>query len=161
MVKDIPHDGRHLLQTRFGVLDRLYPTGELNVVPEVNQIALHSKFENASSKAITLHTMAAKVGTSNKVAISCTCKKSYSPKSRCKYQKQKLKCTQYSHSSARDCRNIDTIKKEIETAVVDRPANSSDSDSSTLLPSNSDDDSLLPEKLKYLPLLPPDKKRPE
>ncbi len=26
MVKDIPHDERHLLQTQFGVLDRLYPT---------------------------------------------------------------------------------------------------------------------------------------
>ena len=26
MVKDIPHDGRHLLQTKFRVLDRLYLT---------------------------------------------------------------------------------------------------------------------------------------
>ncbi len=25
MVKDIPHDGRHHLQTQFGVLNRLYP----------------------------------------------------------------------------------------------------------------------------------------
>ncbi len=26
MIKDIPHDGQHLLQTRFGVLDLLYLT---------------------------------------------------------------------------------------------------------------------------------------
>lgn len=32
MIKRIPHEGRHEIQTRFGVLDRLYPTGELNVI---------------------------------------------------------------------------------------------------------------------------------
>ncbi len=93
MVKDIPNDRRHLLQTQFSVLDRLYPTWELNVIPEVDQTALRSEFENASSKAITLHVGAAKVGTSNKVAVSCTCKKTCSPKFWCKCQKQKIKCT--------------------------------------------------------------------
>ncbi len=111
MVKDIPHDRPHLLQTQFGVLDRLYSNGELNVVPEVDQTALCSKFENAPSKAITLHAVATKVGTSNKVALSCTCKKICSLKSRCKCQKQKLKCTQYCHSSTQDCRNMGTIEE--------------------------------------------------
>ena len=91
IVKDISHDGRHLPKTQFGVLDRLYPTGELNVVPEVDQKALRSEFKNSLSKAITLHTVAAKVGTSHKVAVSCTCNKTCSPKSRCKCQKLKLK----------------------------------------------------------------------
>ncbi len=106
MVKDILHHGRHLLQTQFGVLDRLYPTWELNVVPEVDQTALCSEFENAPSKTITLHALAAKVETSNKVAVSCTCKKTGSPKPRCNCQKRKLECTQYCHSSARDCENM-------------------------------------------------------
>lgn len=81
MVKNISHNGRHLLQTRFGILDRLYPTGELNIVLEVDQTGLRSKFENASSKAITLHAVAAEVETSNKVAVFFTCKKICSPKS--------------------------------------------------------------------------------
>ena len=80
MVKDIPHDGRHLLQTQFGVLDRLYPTRELNVVPEVVQTALRFEFKNAPSKAITLHPVASKDRTSNKVAVSYTCKKTCSPR---------------------------------------------------------------------------------
>lgn len=99
MIKDNPNDGRHFLQTQFGVLDRLYPTEELIVVPEVDQIALRSDFENAPSKRITLHAVAAKVGTSNKVAVSFSCKRTCSPKSRCKCQRQKLKYTQYCHSS--------------------------------------------------------------
>lgn len=37
MVKSIPHEGRHQLQTKFGILDRLYPTGELNVIPNSNR----------------------------------------------------------------------------------------------------------------------------
>ncbi len=74
MVKDILHDGRHLLQTQFGVLDRLYPTWELNIVPEIGQTALRSEFENWVSKAITLHTVVAKVRTCNKLAVCCTCK---------------------------------------------------------------------------------------
>ena len=154
MIKDIPHDGRHLLQTRFGVLDQIYPTGELNVVPEVDQIALWSDFENAPSKTITLHAMAAKVGTCNKIAVSCSCKKTCSPKSRCKCQKQKLKCTQYCHSSARDCGNMSTIEESTETAVIERPVQISDSDSPPLLPSDSDDDPLLPEKPEHSPLPP-------
>lgn len=127
--KNIPHDGRHLLQTRFGVLDWLYPTRELNVVPEVDLIALRSEFENTPSKAITLHTVAAKVRTSNKIAVSCSCKKTCSPKSRCKYQKQKLKYIQYCHSSACDCGNMDSIEEGTEIAGIERPVQISDSKS--------------------------------
>ena len=138
IVKDISHQGWHLLQTQFSVLDKLYLTRELNVVPEVNQTALRFEFENAPSKAITLHSVAEKFGTSNKVTVSCTCKKTCSPKSRCNCQKQKLKCTQYCYSSARDCGNMGTFEERTETAVVDRPANNPNSDFPPLLPSNSD-----------------------
>ena len=36
MIKEIPHEGRHKIQTKFGILDRLYPTSELNVVPSAD-----------------------------------------------------------------------------------------------------------------------------
>ncbi len=140
IAKDIPHYWRNLPQTQFAVLDWLHPIGELNVVPEVDQTAFCSEFENALSKAIILHAVAAKVETSDKVAVFCTYKKTCIPKSRCNCQKQKLKCTKYCHSSARDCGNMDTIKEGTKTVVVDRSANNSDSDSSSLSPSNSEDD---------------------
>lgn len=99
--------------------------------------------------------MAAKVGTSSKVAVFCTCKKTCSPKSRSKCQKQKLKCTQYCHSSACDCGNVGTIEEGTETAIANRPAQSSNSDSPPILPSDSDDDPSLPEEPEHSPLLPP------
>ena len=48
------------------------------------------------------------------------------------------------------------INKITETAVVDRPANNSDSDSPPFLPSNSDKNLLLPEELEHSPPLPLD-----
>ena len=54
-----------------------------------------------------------------------------------------------------------TINERTETAVVDKPANNSDSDSLPLLSSNSDDDLLLPEELQHSPFLPPDEEHPE
>ncbi len=48
------------------------------------------------------------------------------------------------------------INKITETAVVDRPANNSDSDSSPFLPSNSDNNLSLPEELEHSPPLPLD-----
>ncbi len=75
MIKDISHDERHFLQTRFGILIYLYLTGRLNIVPWVDQIAFCSKFENAPNKTIILNSLAAKVRTNNKVAPFCICKK--------------------------------------------------------------------------------------
>lgn len=54
-----------------------------------------------------------------------------------------------------------TIKERTETAVLDRSANSSDSDFPSLLPSNLDDDPSLPEEHEHSPLLPPDEECPE
>lgn len=34
-VVDQPHEGRYQLQTQYGILDRLYPTGELNRVSSI------------------------------------------------------------------------------------------------------------------------------
>ncbi len=53
------------------------------------------------------------------------------------------------------------IKEKTETAVVDRSANNSDSDSPPLLLSNSDNNPLLPEELEHSSLLPLDEERPK
>ncbi len=81
MVKNITNDGRNLLKTQFGVLNRFYLIGELNIVPEIDQTVLRSEFKNAPSKAITLHALAVKFETSNKIAVSCACKETCSLKS--------------------------------------------------------------------------------
>ena len=72
MIKSIPHEGRHQIQTTFGILDRLYPTGELNAVPLVDQKYYKADLLAAPSKSISLHTIAGKIATSSKVAVKRT-----------------------------------------------------------------------------------------
>lgn len=64
MIKSIPHEGRHQIQARFGIWDRLYPTGELNAVPLVDQKYYKADRLAAPSKKISLHAVAAKIATS-------------------------------------------------------------------------------------------------
>ena len=79
VIKSIPHEGRHEIQTRFGVLDHFYPTGELNVILSVNQESYKSSFVGVPTKFISLLAVAAKIETSNKVAIHFSCKKMCAP----------------------------------------------------------------------------------
>lgn len=81
MIKDIFYNGQHLLQTWFGVLNQLYLTAKLNIIPEIDQITLWFDFKNTSSQAIILHAVVTKVRTNNKVAVSCNDKKTYSLRS--------------------------------------------------------------------------------
>lgn len=120
MIKSIPHEGRHQIQTRFGILDRLYPTGELNAVPLVNQKYYKADLLAALFKSISLHAVAGKIATSNKVAVSCNCKKSCATQSRCKCQKNNVKCSQYCHNARRDCGNIGPIHQGTEVTVGSR-----------------------------------------
>ncbi len=76
MIKSILYEERHQIQTKFGILNRLYHTGELNVILSVDQHGYRKDFLGATTKLITLHAFVAKIGTSNKVAVSCNCKKS-------------------------------------------------------------------------------------
>lgn len=118
MVKSIPHEGRHQIQTKFGILDRLYPTGEFNVIPSVDQDSYRKVFLGAPIKLITLHAVAAKIRTSNKVAVSCNCKKFCAPQSRCKCRKNKVECLQYCHNSHRDCGNAGSLKACTDITIV-------------------------------------------
>ena len=71
--------------------------------------------------------MAKKVGTINKVAITCLCKKSCKPRSRCKCRKNKVKCSQYCHSARRDCGNADTVEEGTDAAIISRSESGEDS----------------------------------
>ena len=79
MIKNIPHERRHEIQTRFGALDRFYRNGELNVIPFVDQESYRSSFVGVSTNPIFLYAVAAKIGTSNKVAVHYSCKKCVLP----------------------------------------------------------------------------------
>ena len=73
-----------------------------------------------TSKLITLHPVAAKIGTSNKVAVSCNCKKSSTPQSKCKCRKNKVECSQYCHNSRRDCGNDRSPKASTDVTIAPR-----------------------------------------
>lgn len=61
MIKSIPHEGRHQIQTRFGILDCPYPNGELNAIPLIDQKHHKADLLTASSKIISLHTVIGKI----------------------------------------------------------------------------------------------------
>ncbi len=81
MIKTNLHEGRNEMQTRFGILDGYYLTGELNFTPSVDKESYRSSFVEVHIKPIFLHTVAAKIWTSNKVAVYSSCKKVYTPQS--------------------------------------------------------------------------------
>lgn len=118
MVKSILHKRRHQIQTKFDISNWLYPTKKLNVIPSVNQDSYRKDFLGAPTKLITLHAIAAKIGTSNKIAVSCNCKKSCTPQSKCKCRKNKVECLQYCHNSRRDCRNAESFKANTDVTIV-------------------------------------------
>ena len=82
----------------------------------------------APSKSISLYVVAGKIATSNKVAVSCNCKKSCTTQSRCKCQKNNIKCSQYCHNARRDCGNIGPIHEGTEVTVRSRSEDGDDDD---------------------------------
>ncbi len=118
MIKSIPHEGRHKLLARFDILNRVYPTGELNVIPSIDQDGYRKDFLGAPTKLVTLHTVAAKFGTSNKVAVSGNCKKFCTPQPKRKCRKNKVKCSQYYHNPRRDYENTGSLKTGIDVTIV-------------------------------------------
>lgn len=69
MIKENLHYGRHKIQTKYGILDRLVPTNELNAVSLVDQDVYRPDVQNPSIRTISLHAVAKKVGTSNNLSM--------------------------------------------------------------------------------------------
>ena len=61
MIKSNLHEGRYEMQTRFGILDRYYLTGELNFTSSIDKESYRSSFVEVHIKPISLHTVAAKI----------------------------------------------------------------------------------------------------
>ena len=60
------------IQTKHGVLDKDYPTSELMSLPDTIELGIPEPPPN--KKKITLHTVAAKESTTDKVPVHCKCK---------------------------------------------------------------------------------------
>lgn len=101
-------------------------TSELNVIPSVAQESYRPTFVGVPGKPISLHAVAAKIGTSNKVPVHCNCKKMCTPQPRCKCRKNKVQCSQYCDNSRRDCGNAGPLQ---EAVVLSRSEDNSETDS--------------------------------
>ena len=109
---------RYKLQSQWGVLERLYTIQDLNPIPDENKATVEKLFTNAPSLEISVHKAAACASTSDRVAISCSCRKGCKNK-RCVCIKNKVQCTQYCHGEDR-CENASTIAEGTEPAIVRR-----------------------------------------
>lgn len=81
MIKEIPYKRQYKIQTKFGILDCLYPTSGLNIIFSVDQDTYWLNFQNNSFQTIFLPVVTRRVGTSDKVAIMYLCKNLCNPRS--------------------------------------------------------------------------------
>ena len=82
MVKSIPHEGRHQIQAKFGILDRLYPTGELN------EKATEKIFLGHLPSLLDYMQLQQSLVLVTRLLLAVTAKKSCTPQSRCKCRKR-------------------------------------------------------------------------
>lgn len=113
----VKHRKSYQLQSPYGILDRWFPTNQLLRVPESEHIYVESKIGNVTTK-ITLHGAAGMQSTSNRVSISCNCKKQC--QGRCQCLKNQVKCSIYCHSDEHDCGNLSSLITRTEIAIIDR-----------------------------------------
>ncbi len=90
---------------------------ELNDVPSVDQGAYQLDFQNTSTQSIFFHSVVKKVGTSNKIAITCLSKE-YNPRSRCRCCKNKVKSSQYCHLTRWHSANEDKVEWGTDISIV-------------------------------------------
>lgn len=81
------------IQTKHGVLDKDYPTSELMPLPDTIELGIPEPPPN--KKKITLHTVAAKESTTEKVPVHCKCKDEWKwgLTRRCACVKAEAKCS--------------------------------------------------------------------
>ncbi|KAI9680133.1 MAG: hypothetical protein M1829_001370 [Trizodia sp. TS-e1964] len=128
----IPHPGKHRIQTKYGILKCLEGTKDMNGVPEDDCEDWITIFENAFSETITLHKAAAMDSTSTRINVSCSCQKRCI--ARCRYVKNRLKCTQYCHGDRRDSGAMGTILESTEESIIERVNLIGQPDSGTTTP---------------------------
>ena len=71
-----PHQNRYRVQSRYGIIKGLISITSLNVVTEQHIADLAQQFENASKKEVLLSRAAAQASNTDRIALSCNCKRS-------------------------------------------------------------------------------------
>lgn len=110
----MPKPNWYELQTKYGVIERLMPTKELERVP------LSMGIEGGGlSKKIALSKAALEASTSDRVVISCKCKGKCNTK-RCRCFKEQKKCSVhcYSGDDDHDCGFLASLALRTEKALV-------------------------------------------
>ena len=79
------------IQTKYGILDRKFPTSELMPLPSTIDLGISTP---APDRKITLHAVAARESTTDKVPVFCKCKdkRSWCSTQRCACVKADVKC---------------------------------------------------------------------
>ncbi|KAG0138280.1 hypothetical protein HOY82DRAFT_596549 [Tuber indicum] len=112
------YPNRYKLQTAFGLLKNHYPDNSLHRVPEAAGINISIRTSLMSTE-ITLHAAAAKISTSDRIGVSCTCK---GPKcsGRCLCIRNKVQCSVHCHSLEFESGNLSPLTTPTELALIDR-----------------------------------------
>ena len=115
-ILQIPRPGRHKVLTKWGVLDHLLVTRDLNLVPLENKADYDRYFLDAPlDQQISFTAVGRNNSTSDRQAISCTCKKDCTTR-RCICIKNGVKCTQYCLKDG--CSNAGTVADGTQAALV-------------------------------------------
>ena len=108
-----PEYNSYQILTKYGVLDRNYPTSELNPLPSQFDLGIP---DPPSMAEVTLHYCAAQESTSEKVPVHCNCRdqKTWCSTRRCACLKAEAMCSIACHGgtnqdSTPDCPNISTM----------------------------------------------------
>lgn len=87
IIKEIIHERQYKIQTKFGILEKLYQISELNDISSVDKNVNQLDFQNIFTHTISFQAVENKLGTSNKDASMFLCKKSCNLRSQCKCHK--------------------------------------------------------------------------
>lgn len=118
VVLEGPNTNRYKLQCKHGILNNNYPIKDLLRIPAEATGAARVELEGAPTARVTLHATAALESTSDRVSISCNCKKQCTLRCRC--QKNQAKCSVYCHTGEHDCGNLSALDVRTEQVHVAR-----------------------------------------
>ena len=108
-----PEYNSYQILTKYGILDRNYPTSELNPLPSEINIGIS---DPAPQGTVTLHYCASQESTTEKVPVHCNCRdqKTWCSTRRCACVKAEAKCSIACHGGTNqdntpDCPNISAM----------------------------------------------------
>lgn len=109
-----PHKNSYELRCRHGILDRNFPTKNLERVPDTVAKGLDIPFLR---KKISLAMAAEAESTSDRVRVSCQCTGQCSTR-RCRCYKEDLRCSVHCHMDEQHvCENLSTLLERTEISL--------------------------------------------